>query len=228
MQRLLIVEGEEDQKFFEYVLALLEINARVTHVKVESQRGKDKAITTFRDALSGLLTSAKAQIGLMVDADDFHVNQDSGFQKTQSKINQVLQGENFNALNVIPNSTGYKSLRNGFKDVKAGVWIMPNNKDDGYLEHFSIKIISESEEAQFKFAHDQTKKIMDKVHQGPDFSFKDHHFEKAAIGAWLAWSDPPRMGLGLALKEKKRLDINHVEFDHLKAWLHWLYGSTTA
>jgi hypothetical protein len=234
MERLLIVEGEEDRKFFVDVLAVLQINTKVINpeikVVVQSKRGKNNALETFVDRLSGLRPSEEVQIGLVVDSDHPHFNQNSGFEKTKRDINNGIKSKNkgFSELTTIPSSSGYMSFKNGFEHVKAGVWIMPNNQEDGSLEHFSIKIISESEKARFEFARDQTQKIMDGAHQGPEFSFKAHQFEKAAIGAWLAWSDPPRMGLGFALKEKKRLDTNHVEFNKLKTWLHWLYGSNPA
>jgi hypothetical protein len=223
MERVLIVEGEEDEKFFKTICreigAGVQVNVRV---QVQEKRGKPKAIETFGDQLAILSAASDARVGLVVDADQQAVNATDGFVNTRATINERLAAGSFNPLTHVSGTSGLLSTSNSRPRVKLGAWIMPDNKSDGYLEHFISHVIADAESDRHQFAAATARKVADGQHGGPTFSFRKHHLPKAELGTWLAWSDPPRMSLG-AVASAGMLDRQKPPFQDLMQWLRLLY-----
>lgn len=222
MERLLIVEGEEDQKFFS-TICREEIGAGVhVTVHVHEKRGKQKAIETFGDRLAMLSSASHLRVGLVVDADRQAINATDGFANTRKATNDRLAAAAFNPLTSGNGTSGLLATSNSRPRVKVGAWIMPDNKSDGYLEHFILKVVSDDERERFQFAAATAGKVGEQKHGGPAFPFKGHHLPKAELGTWLAWSDPPRMSLGAAASAGM-LDRQQPLFQELRQWLRLLY-----
>ena len=222
MHRLLIVEGEEDKKFFEAVLRAM---SHADQVEIRHHpSGKANAILVFGARLDLLTRASKARVGLAVDADDPVLNASDGFVNTQKSVNQQLQQRRFNGLVVGAGTSGFLSRTNQGSDVLTGLWVMPDNGSNGYLEDFANSVVAPSEQGRHSFAFKQSRAVLNASHGGPNFAFKAHHLPKAAVGTWLAWSDPPRMNLGTAVS-RGLLDIQHTKFQSLIAWLNLLYFS---
>lgn len=222
MQRLLIVEGEEDRKFFE---AVFRVTGHAEQVDIRHHpSGKSNAIQLFGARLELLTKASTARIGLAIDADDPALNASDGFVNTHSAVNQQLQQHRFNALARGAGTTGFVSKANHNSAVLAGLWVMPDNMSNGYLEDFANSVVAANERDRQSFAWKEAKSVLDKAHGGPNFSFKAHHLAKAAVGTWLAWSDPPRMNLGTAVS-RGLLDTQDAKFQSLIAWLSLLYFS---
>lgn len=222
MQRLLIVEGEEDKKFFEAVFRAME---RPDEVIIRHHpSGKSNAILVFGSTLDLLTRASKARVGLAVDADDPALNASDGFSNTKKSVNEQLQQRRFNGLVLGGSTSGLVSKTNQNSDILTGLWVMPNNASNGYLEDFATSVVAPNERVRYSFASETCKSVLNGLQGGPTFAFKPHHLPKAAIGTWLAWSDPPRMNLGTAVS-RGLLDIKHIQFQSLIAWLTLLYFS---
>jgi hypothetical protein len=221
MDCLLIVEGEEDKTFFYFVLQALGMDKQVDIRHDKS--GKSNALNTFGAKLQQLTPASKSRIGLVVDADQYAVNPDGGFASSRTAINEKLQAGSFNALAQAAQTSGFIAQANGKPHVRAGAWVMPDNGSDGYLEHFASRVVSTGEEDRLRFAAGQAKAVGEGRHGGPAFAFKPHHLCKAEIGTWLAWSQRPRISLGVAVREGL-LDLQHPQFQNLTTWLKTLYS----
>lgn len=222
MQRLLVVEGEEDKKFFEAVFRSM---GRADQVDIRHHpSGKSNAILVFGARLDLLTRASKARVGLAIDADDPALNASDGFPNTRQSVNHQLQQRSFNALAMGAGTTGFLAAANHLSDVIAGLWVMPDNHANGYLEDFANSVAALSEQDQKSFASTVSTSVLSGSHGGPKFAFKAHHLPKATVGTWLAWSDPPRMNLGTAVS-RGLLDLQHPAFLSLIAWLNLLYFS---
>jgi hypothetical protein len=218
--RLLVVEGEEDKKFFEAVFRSI---GKADQVVIRHRpSGKSNAISLFGANLDLLNLASKARIGLVVDADDPALNASDGFPNTRQTVNLQLQQRSFNSFATGAGTTGLIATANHLDHVVTGMWVMPDNNANGYLEDFANTVVASSEQAQQAFALGQSRAVLTGSHGGPTFAFKAHHLPKAAVGTWLAWSDPPRMNLGTAVS-RGLLDVQHPAFCSLIAWLNLLY-----
>lgn len=72
-----------------------------------------------------------------------------------------------------------------------GIWIMPDNRRNGYLEHFIAELVPEGD---MLWAHAQTV-----VGQLPDRRFSVAKEQKALLHTWLAWQETPGLPFGTAL-----------------------------
>jgi hypothetical protein len=221
MDRLLIVEGEEDEKFFSTVCRGIGYGVQV-QVRINQTRGKQKAIDTFASTLKSLSVASDSRVGLVVDADQQAINSSDGFANTRTAINGHLTSLSFKALAQASGTSGFLADANAKPKVKVGAWIMPDNRSDGYLEHFVSQVVAAAEADRYRFAADLASRVADGKHNGPPFNFKPHHRPKAELGTWLAWSDPPRMSLG-AVASAGLLDQQHAQFQELMQWLRLLY-----
>ena len=215
MSDLLFVEGEEDKKFF---LSISRDGGIKIDVKCDP-RGKGNAINSFVSMLKLQTSASKNRIGLVVDA-DFPQN-GGGFAETQALINQRLQAINWSPLSQTKYS-GFKTTSSNASGTQAGVWIMPNNSDNGYAEAFVIQTIAQPQKMLAAYAFQQTAIAIAGGNGIPVLPTKPHHLDKARVGVWLAWSDPPRMSLGAA-NSNNLLDFNAGVGKNLSDWLTWLY-----
>lgn len=220
MQRLLIVEGEEDKKFFE---AVFRVMGHPEEIEIRFHpSGKSNAIQVFGARLDLVTQATKARIGLAIDADDPRLNASDGFANTHKAVNQQLQQRHFNALAIGTGTSGFLSKGNRYADVLTGLWVMPNNSANGYLEDFANSTVAASERDRQSYALKVTESVMRDTHGGPSFEIKEHHLAKAVVGTWFAWSDPPRMNLGTAVS-RGLVNIRDPKFQPLIAWLNLLY-----
>ena len=215
ISKILFVEGEEDKK-------LLLSTSRSCNTSVEVKcdpRGKGNAINSFVAALKLQTSASKNRIGLVVDAD--FLQHGGGFIATQASINQRLQEVGWNPLSQTPFS-GFSTTCNKAKDAQAGVWIMPDNLNDGYVENLVIQSISPQQQPLSNYAIQQTTVAMTGGNGIPPIPTRPHHLDKAKVGTWLAWNDPPRMSLGAA-HSNNLLNFNVGLGSDLSNWIKWLY-----
>lgn len=227
--RLLYVEGEEDQQFFASVFRKIGMDdmADLTerHRKIHcNPSGKGNAINSFGSVLAQLTPASDARIGLVVDADRHAANSGNGFAASLGAINTKLRSHSFEDLaRSLSTTSGFFTQAADKPTVQVGVWVMPDNRSDGDLEHFAGSVVSADEAACFQYAASRAKEVGENKHGGPAFKFKAHHLSKAEVGTWLAWSDPPRKSLGAAVS-KEWLNIAHPQFQNLINWLKKLYS----
>ena len=78
------------------------------------------------------------------------------------------------------------------ENMTIGVWIMPNNKDLGYLEHFLERLIPENDLWQ------RTQSTVDWLKADNLQLFADIKKQKALLHTWLAWQKEPGKPFGVA------------------------------
>lgn len=220
MEKLLIVEGEEDQKFFAAASKSLALDGVKIHFH---PGGKDNALAAFIGRLTLATRASNLKLGLVVDADFDGVSPSGGFSATRAQINRRLAQVGFSPLTSMPATSGMVSRKAALGGVVAGVWVMPNNCDDGQIEGFLISAISPSESPRFAYASQIARAVVAGSHGGPTYDVKKHHSKKAELGTWLAWSDPPRISLGGAVS-RGLVDTSGAAFSPLAIWLRALFG----
>jgi hypothetical protein len=99
---------------------------------------------------------------------------------------------------------------------KLGIWIMPNNKDNGALEEFYLELATDIDT---DFINDVIKQATDKNLT----SFKKQHKNKAIMHTYFAWQDKPGMPLYSAIN-KITLDNDKDIAKAFKKWLISLFN----
>lgn len=103
------------------------------------------------------------------------------------------------------------------KDLpKLGIWIMPNNKDNGALEEFYLTITPNIDT-------DFIDGCIQEAQQKNLTSFKKQHRNKAIMHTHFAWQDIPGAPLHSAIN-KIALNNNHQIAKKFKTWLETLFG----
>lgn len=78
-------------------------------------------------------------------------------------------------------------------NVKLGIWIMPDNENEGMLEHFVSDMISETD-----FLWGKAKKDVSDIPE-VERLFSPVHLRKAEIHTWLAWQKTPGRPMGIGM-----------------------------
>lgn len=98
---------------------------------------------------------------------------------------------------------------------RIGVWIMPDNSNEGMLEDFLLSGVPavgvEVAEEAVELA--KRKRVT---------TFKEVHYSKAVIHTYLAWQDEPGRPLGLSVTSKM-LSAETPEAKRFVAWLRKLF-----
>ena len=80
--------------------------------------------------------------------------------------------------------------------ARVGVWLMPDNRQEGALEQFLQDLIDD-DDVLLPIAERATQKAAD---HGATFTENDHR--KAVLHAWLAWQREPSLPYGAAIKAR--------------------------
>ena len=201
MGDVLLVEGKDDEHVF---YALLEIYGIPEVFKIKDKKGIDNLLGTLEVEL---LASELGQLGIVIDAD---TNLEKGWQR----IRAILHNSGYTHLPALPDPNGTIILEEGLP--KVGVWIMPDNRLPGMLEHFVSFLVPENDPLW--------QKTNDCIAGIPNVErrFADAHLIKAQIHTWLAWQVDPGTPLGLAIT-KRYLEPNSVQAQALMNWIRRLF-----
>ncbi|MFZ2726997.1 MAG: DUF3226 domain-containing protein [Methylococcaceae bacterium] len=219
---ILLVEGEDDRGFFEQVCKTLQLNLKIEVAPPKDyqddyeenlRNGKQGALRLLDNLLPELLDeeAITKRLAIIIDA-DYKTANGLGYQKTLAQIFNIANEYGFNLSENQSNGLIFKHEDDA---INFGVWIMPNNNDEGMLEDFIKSCIHNEEQALFNHA-------INTVNQLTSKKFKDHHYSKAEIATWLAWQKVPSHGLYIAIKDKL-LNEQHSLFQQLGDWLKYVY-----
>jgi hypothetical protein len=148
-----------------------------------------KGITTLIDGIiPAVKISTNRTIGFLLDAD-------SPLLDRWRSVAEQLRQVGVENLPAKPPEGGFIGTSPQYK-ANVGVWLMPDNVQDGKLEDFLRTLISERDTliGHAETATDQAKAL--------GAAFTDADRIKAIIHAWLAWQDEPGRPYGLAMKAK--------------------------
>lgn len=215
IKRILLVEGESDKSFFEEVCTQLNLNTKIQVAPPSDLGGARNSKQGIFNHLSTLLNQladgSLTQLAVIMDA-DYKVTHGLGYQGTLDQFKETLAQFGFSLKKSCnPNVSGlFFESSDGLRDI--GVWIMPDNLNEGMLEDWMKLCVSHDEQALFQHALKVTKAL-------PQQKFKEIHRSKAEIATWLAWQSSPDRGAYYALR-KSGFDQNSAAFKSFAGWLH--------
>lgn len=194
----LIIEGDNDIHLITRVCLVkgitairgYENEAQYKNQFVTNAGGKDRVRKELRLALKKNNESIN-NIGVVIDAD---FETENPAIDTWLSIRHILSEFGYKNLPKKPNPQGTIIVQED--KAKIGVWIMPNNVDAGYLEHFFQDLILEKDEFLLEAAHITEGFISSKRNR-----FSQTALQKAKVHTWLSWQEKPELPMGFALKE---------------------------
>jgi len=153
------------------------------------------------------------RIGVVVDAD--RALHGSGFAATLQRFTEAL-GEGDYRPNTAAASGLVFTHQDGLADL--GLWIMPNNADEGMLEDWIKNCVHPAEEGLYQ--HGEAS--IDSIPGGP--KFQPWHRTKAEVATWLAWQKKPEHGPYNAV-QSELLNTDAVLFKELQVWLTHVFAA---
>ncbi len=214
-EHILLVEGESDQSFFKEVCKTLGLDANVrVALPRDSGRfhnGKEGVFNLLPDLLNQLGDAQITRLAVVVDADS--EDNGGGYQRAIDRVTKIVEPYGFTLAS---NPVGGVLFQHDDGLADFGLWVMPNNRDEGMLEDWIKSCVHQDEHKLF--AHAET--VVDTL---PQPKFKPIHISKAEVATWLAWQKQPGHGLYRAV-EDQLIDTNSVLFKELCVWLTHIYS----
>lgn len=198
----LLVEGNDDQHV---IWAICEKFAIIENFDVIDCEG----ITKLYEQLPVRFKQAQVKtIGIIIDAD-------SEIKDRWKSISSLLSSLDFTIPETIPIDGLILKDKSEFK---IGVWIMPNNNENGMLEDF-ISFLVPKEDKILPIINDTLKNI---ERQGLN-QYSLIHKSKATIHSWLSLQSDPGIPMGLGIT-KRYLTTDEETCSRLVNWLKELYS----
>lgn len=212
--KYLIVEGKYDQNFFEKLLDFKKmkgVSIKCPRDLKGSYNGKGNCI----DLLTGLVPSfhdgSMSKLGLIVDA-DFEKISSQGFGNTLKSISEKLKNFGYNIYTKPCNYSNGIIFSNSSGLPDIAIWIMPNNKNEGYIEYFLKDLIDDKLSDMIADAEKICSKMAHK-------KFSDHHLVKSEIAVFMAMQDNPGRNISHMI-EKSLLDFDKPQLKVFYSFLN--------
>jgi hypothetical protein len=205
----LLVEGNDD---FHVVHALCK-RFNVDIRNMENPNGGDFSVKDCM-GIDNLIEQIPIQIknlrkvGLIVDAD-------TDINSRWQSIKGILNKSGYN-LPESPDPNGTIIHQNG---KTIGVWLMPNNDNNGMIEDFIRFLIPDQDKLLLKAT-----KILDEIESEKNNKYNLIHKPKAFIHTWLAWQETPGSPLGKAITTKYLTTENREIVDRFIDWISKLFS----
>jgi len=165
--------------------------------------GISKVTSVLKDALNKPEIS---NIGVIVDAND------KGFESrrtlilnTVSNVLEIDKG-NFDFIN--DSGLVFKPL----DGLTIGFWVMPNNADSGYLEHFISALINSTDST-----YNHSQKIVTELLKEEWCNFSETSKQKAILHSYLAWQEKPGLPMGTAV-QASYVNASSPNADKFQSW----------
>ena len=217
-KRILLVEGEADKSFFEIICKKLGLHTIVEVAApkdlTQARNGKWHAIKLLPILIKYLADEEMelTHLAIVVDAD--RVADGNGYKNTIDKVTEFVAQEGY-ALN--PNSVAGLLFNHDEDLADFGLWVMPNNCDEGMLEDWIKNCVHSNEHELFTHAQEVVGELSPR-------KFKPIHCSKAEVATWLAWQEQPGHGL-YRIVEDELIDTNSAPYNELSTWLNHIYNS---
>lgn len=210
----LLVEGEADRGFFEALCRTLALETRVEVApprRFGTERNTKQAVLhALPMLLENLVDNEDGRLAVVVDAD--HHAHGGGFERTVEQFSDIAAHHGYSLVPAPSQSQAglVYTHDDGLSDL--GLWVMPNNSDEGSLEHWIASCLSEGEQPRY----DHACRVIDELPFDP--RFKPLRRPKAEVATWLAWQKRPGEGLYNTV-EAGLLDNQSPLRAQLCAWL---------
>ena len=214
-ERVLLVEGEADRAFFERICGEVGLDTSVTIAPPKELAGshntKEGVFNHLPVLLDQLADGQITRLAVIVDADS--AENGGGYQRAINRVEKIVLPYGFV---LATNTIGGIIFQHNDGLADFGLWVMPNNADEGMLEDWIKQCIHPDE--QDLFAHAEA--MVAALPQPP--KFKPIHRSKAEIATWLAWQKQPGHGTYRAV-EDGLINTIGIHYTNLTTWLGHVY-----
>lgn len=191
MVNRLIFEGDDDK----HVVMKLLYNHQHNGKRLDeffSPKVKDGIATLINTLNEELKATDLGTLGVILDADTNLANQ-------WASVTRVLGLHGCQNIPPTPDTTG--TIMGTQDGKKIGIWVMPNNQQNGALEDFVGSLIVPTDDLWDKAKAD--------VNNIPTTQrrFRPTYLSKAQVHTWLAWQEEPGTRMGGAFS-RRYLDPN--------------------
>jgi hypothetical protein len=216
MKQKLIVEGTNDL----HVISNLLVAKNLDITDYEDEERYRNSFIGIGNGKKGVLKALSIaiklekldRIGIVIDADSAS---EHPALNTWLSISAILTKNGYQNLPSEPNPLGTIIQQEEMPQI--GIWIMPDNVNQGYLEHFFEQLIVEND----PFLREATQITEGFIAQGIN-RFSPVHLQKAKIRTWLAWQTDPELPMGTALRDYSRIDFINLDNDVATQFYNWL------
>ena len=214
-QKYLIVEGYFDKLFYQSLLkkvSLKNIEIVMPTDGTSYYNGKGNSVKMLSTLLPQFNDGTADRILIILDADfDYISNQ--GFHATLRLVNEELKKHGYD---ISTRSCDYQNgieYRNDNGLPNVGLWIMPNNSAEGYLEYLIFDSLSDSKDS----AKTEAVAICGKLE---NVSFSEHHQKKSELAIFMSMQENPGRNITHII-ENEYIDF---EKDKIKQLIRFLEG----
>lgn len=206
----LCVEGKDDLYSLVELLIRHDVPYRPEPWPLELPEFKDRegCKNLLRAMPETVRVSTKRSVGFVLDADSPLVNRWNTVRRQLQSVGVDTPYE--------PPPEGFIGRTEEYR-ATVGVWLMPDNRQDGAIETFLETLIDSDDPliGHAESATDTAKEL------GAKFAEKDTR--KAVIHAWLAWQEEPGRPFGTAIRAKFFRHDSPAAVAFV-AWFKRLYG----
>jgi hypothetical protein len=196
-RRVLVVEGADDRHV---LLALLAAHAVPEVFRIDVAHGAEHLLDTLPTRLK---ESDLERLAVILDADE-------AVERRWEQLRRILLRAGGSSVPEAPSVGGTVLELDG--GLTVGVWLMPDNRLPGMLEHF-VLFLTPRDDVLLPLVE----QFLDTVPEHPR-RFRPHHRAKALIHAWLALQNEPGKPMGLAITSR-HLDAGQEVAGPLVDWL---------
>ena len=219
-QKILLVEGPNDTLFFQAWCREVRLKgitvAPPAHLGAQGM-GKGNAFKLLPTLLQQLKDGTVDRLGIVLDA-DHPLNHHQGFDNSYRKIAGYLESAlKFNVPKRLPPQRAGFLFDHPDGLPPVGLWIMPDNRQDGMLEDFIKQAITtEPQKEVLEEACSAVSRL------NPPLFNRDFHLSKAEIATWLAWQAEPGKPMASAVGDQL-IDLKSPLPDQFTQWLRQVF-----
>lgn len=215
MIKHLIVEAESDKSFIQAFLRHEKLNLQL-NIDVATPQDFESTTYTTKQAVFQQLprlvklleTGQVSHIGILVDM-DFTYKTDIKTQNLR-QISERLNPLGFHQRQQQNNNSGFY-FENSDYDNPIGVWLMPNNQDEGYLETWVKMAMSSDQQSHFTQIENFIQSLGTSHFKNPVTAM-----DKARIFTWLSTQTKPTQDLSKSLE---LIAAKNPVYQNFKHWL---------
>ena len=184
--KAILVEGKDDENVIYHLLT--EQQRETVDIEV-----KDNDDQLLKSIFSELNVSQRDTLGVVMDGNN---NYSGRWQAISHRLNKVgIKLGNTPAPEGFISDATATFMKENFKPIRIGIWIMPDNQSNGELEDFIATMIPANDPVW-----PRSQNYIDDIPQ-KDRDFKNKKITRAKVHAWLATREDPIL-MGAAINAK--------------------------
>lgn len=169
----------------------------------------DKALIALREAIDN---TALTNIGIILDANE--VGPAARWDAVKNILSKIYPEEHLKHASLQENGI----VITGENLPVVGLWVMPDNRNVGYLEHFIARLIPPENDL---WPHAQA--VVNDLENHNLRRFGPSKTQKAMLHTWLAWQPEPGKPFGTALSSQY-FDAHATAADGFIAWFRQTFA----